>query len=197
MKKSLFSSIIKDAGEEHPSIKPYTMKEVPLLGVVLGGKDRFPYAHAPGMTDARVGEEQLLKEIEERERYIKQISEKTHAMEKEAYEKGFTQGEKAGKELGEKKFEAVVKSFTEVWEEVKRLKRKKLSKTAQAVLGFKEIARYLDGEYDIEAAKEALKKNTRNFAKRQLTWFRADGRVRWFSVSRKSDAEMMKTIMKG
>lgn len=134
MKKSLFSSIIKDAGEEHPSIKPYTMKEVPLLGVALVGKDRFPYAHAPGMTDARVGEEQLLKEIEERERYIKQISEKTHATEKEAYEKGFTQGEKAGKELGEKKFEAVVKSFTEVWEEVKRLKEKLYQESEQELV---------------------------------------------------------------
>ena len=40
-------------------------------------------------------------------------------------------------------------------------------------LGYKEISEYLDGEMSLEEAAELLKKNTRNFAKRQLTWFRA------------------------
>jgi tRNA dimethylallyltransferase len=78
--------------------------------------------------------------------------------------------------------------------EVKRLKKKKLSKTAQAVLGYKEIAGYLDGAYDLDAAKEMLKKNTRNFAKRQLTWFRADKRIRWFDVTKQNDLEIIEKV---
>jgi tRNA dimethylallyltransferase len=79
-------------------------------------------------------------------------------------------------------------------EEVKRLKKRRLSKTAQAVLGYKEIVRYLGGEYDIDAAKEALKKNTRNFAKRQWTWFRADRRIRWFDVSKAGEDTIIRRI---
>jgi tRNA dimethylallyltransferase len=78
--------------------------------------------------------------------------------------------------------------------EVLRLKKKALSRTARAVLGYKEIAGYLDGDYDFEAAREILKKNTRNFAKRQLTWFGADKRIKWFDVTKKSDGAIIKKI---
>jgi tRNA dimethylallyltransferase len=84
--------------------------------------------------------------------------------------------------------------------EVKKLRRSKLSKTAGAVLGFKEISGYLDGEYDLEAAKEMLKMNTRRFAKRQMTWFRADKRIRWIDLGRTSEKTAIKKIkssMKG
>lgn len=81
-----------------------------------------------------------------------------------------------------------------VLNEAKRLKRKVLSKTARAVLGFKEISGYLDNEYDLETAKSILKQNTRRFAKRQLTWFRADKRIRWFDMQRISDAEIVRAI---
>jgi len=80
--------------------------------------------------------------------------------------------------------------------EVKRLKRKRLSKTAKAVLGFKEIMGYLDGEYDLKAAKSILKRNTRRFAKRQLTWFRADSRIRWFDLARISEEAVVRKIAK-
>ena len=63
--------------------------------------------------------------------------------------------------------------------EVKKLSRKPLSKTAKAALGFKEIVGYLNNEYSLDEAKELMKRNTRRFAKRQLTWFRADKRIRW------------------
>jgi tRNA dimethylallyltransferase len=39
-------------------------------------------------------------------------------------------------------------------------------------IGYKEVIQYLDGEIDLERAKELLKQHTRNYAKRQLTWFR-------------------------
>lgn len=83
-----------------------------------------------------------------------------------------------------------------VLDEVKRLKRKRLSKTAKAVLGFKEIMGYLDGEYDLERAKAILKRNTRRFAKRQLTWFRADSRIRWFDLARTSEEVVVRKIAK-
>jgi len=64
-------------------------------------------------------------------------------------------------------------------QEVKRLSKKKLSLTARGALGYKEILGYLQGEYSLEEAKELLKRNTRRFAKRQMTWFRADNRIQW------------------
>ena len=78
--------------------------------------------------------------------------------------------------------------------EARRLSRRKISKAAAALLGFKEIGGYLRGEYSLEEAKELLRMNTRRFAKRQLAWFRADKRIRWFSVSRSRDSELVKKI---
>ena len=63
--------------------------------------------------------------------------------------------------------------------EVKNLSKRKLSLTAKAALGYKEVLGYLKGKYSIDEAKELLKRNTRRFAKRQLTWFRADKRIQW------------------
>lgn len=63
--------------------------------------------------------------------------------------------------------------------EVKRVYKKRLSRTAKAMIGLKELSGFLNGEYDLETAKELMKRNTRRFAKRQLTWFRADKRIRW------------------
>lgn len=46
-------------------------------------------------------------------------------------------------------------------------------------LGYKEIAGYLDGEYTLEEAVYILKRDTRHFSKRQLTWFRREKEVTW------------------
>lgn len=46
-------------------------------------------------------------------------------------------------------------------------------------LGYKEILAYLDGEYPLEEAVRVLKRDTRHFAKRQLTWFRRETEVTW------------------
>lgn len=67
--------------------------------------------------------------------------------------------------------------------EVKVLSRKKLSMTAKKALGYNEILGFLNGRYRLDEAKEILKKNTRHFAKRQLTWFRPDKRITWLSSS--------------
>ena len=46
-------------------------------------------------------------------------------------------------------------------------------------LGYKEILEYLDGECSLEDAVYTLKRDTRHFAKRQLTWFRRENEVTW------------------
>jgi tRNA dimethylallyltransferase len=67
-------------------------------------------------------------------------------------------------------------------QEVCRLSRMKLSQTAKMALGYNEVLGYLNGKRSLEEAKELLKRNTRHFAKRQMSWFRADKRIEWLDV---------------
>jgi tRNA dimethylallyltransferase len=46
-------------------------------------------------------------------------------------------------------------------------------------IGYKEILYYLDKKLSLDEAVEMIKKGSRNYAKRQLTWFRKDKRVVW------------------
>ena len=50
-------------------------------------------------------------------------------------------------------------------------------------VGYKEIISYLEKEITLIRAIELIKRNTRRYAKRQLTWYRADERIRWLNVS--------------
>lgn len=50
-------------------------------------------------------------------------------------------------------------------------------------IGYKEIIGYYNGEYDLETALNLVKKNTRRYAKRQLTWFRRYEDMKWFNIS--------------
>ncbi len=69
--------------------------------------------------------------------------------------------------------------------------------TALQGLGYKEIIAGLQGECTLEEAVETLKRNTRRFAKRQLTWFRADPRIRWIELEEFTDrSEIAKEIAK-
>ncbi len=56
------------------------------------------------------------------------------------------------------------------------------SMTAMQALGYKEIAAYLDGEITLNQAIDLIKRDTRRFAKRQLTWFKRDPRIHWVDV---------------
>lgn len=47
-------------------------------------------------------------------------------------------------------------------------------------VGYKEMFRYLEGEWTLEKAVEEIKKNTRRFAKRQITWFKKNEEIHWF-----------------
>lgn len=80
--------------------------------------------------------------------------------------------------------------------EVKRLKAKRLSKTAGEALGLKEISGYLAGSYDLDAAKEMMKMNTRRFAKRQFTWFLADPRIKWLDMSKMGEGRIIREMIK-
>ncbi len=80
--------------------------------------------------------------------------------------------------------------------EVKGLMKARVSRTARAVLGFEEIASFLKGGHTQDEAIELLKKNTRNFAKAQATWFNADARIRWFDLSKTKDEEIVNFIWK-
>jgi tRNA dimethylallyltransferase len=80
-------------------------------------------------------------------------------------------------------------------EEVKGLLKFSLSNTAEKIIGIKEVSGYLKGEYNIEQAKELMKKNTRNFAKRQLTWFRPDKRINWLDVDNLTVKQIIDNIL--
>lgn len=68
-------------------------------------------------------------------------------------------------------------------DEVKKLKDMGYSGELVSMqgIGYKEIREYIDGKCTYEEAVETLKKNTRNFAKRQLTWFRRESDVTWLN----------------
>jgi len=70
-------------------------------------------------------------------------------------------------------------------QEAKRLLKSRLSKTAAYAIGIKELKGYFDGLYDLGEAKRLIKTNTRQYAKRQLTWFRKDKRIRWINIKGK------------
>ena len=52
-------------------------------------------------------------------------------------------------------------------------------KTAQAALGYSQILQFLDGEISEATAKDETKRATRQYARRQETWFSRDGRITW------------------
>jgi tRNA dimethylallyltransferase len=54
-------------------------------------------------------------------------------------------------------------------------------------VGYKEIIEHLNGKISLERAVELIKRNTRRYAKRQLTWFRKDQNIKWFEVNSAED----------
>lgn len=80
----------------------------------------------------------------------------------------------------EKRIDAMIEAG---WiDEVQQLLQDGISPEAQAMkaIGYKELALYLDGQLSLEAASELIKKRTRHFAKRQMTWFKRMPYIRWY-----------------
>ncbi|MBN3041222.1 MAG: tRNA (adenosine(37)-N6)-dimethylallyltransferase MiaA [Candidatus Omnitrophica bacterium] len=80
-------------------------------------------------------------------------------------------------------------------EEVKNLLKLDLSITAKKMIGISEISSYIKGELSKEEAMELMKKNTRNFAKRQLTWFKKDKRIDWLGIENLNPKDIKDTIL--
>ena len=81
--------------------------------------------------------------------------------------------------------------------EVRQLMAAGVSRTAQAMkgIGYKETAAYLDGECSLDEAVYEIKKATRHFAKRQLTWYRKMPYIHWFEVDGKTTEELLQEIL--
>ena len=63
-------------------------------------------------------------------------------------------------------------------------------------IGYKEIIGYLKGEYDIDEAVRLIKRNSRRYAKRQLTWFKRYDDMKWFNLSYEGVGDMLSWLKK-
>ena len=70
-------------------------------------------------------------------------------------------------------------------------------KDAQSMtsLGYRQMIQYFDGELSLEKAIELIKRDTRHFAKRQLTWFRHDPNVQWVNKQNKTEDEITEELV--
>jgi tRNA dimethylallyltransferase len=62
-------------------------------------------------------------------------------------------------------------------------------------VGYKEIISYLDNEITLERAIGLIKRNTRRYAKRQMTWFRKDDRINWINIDTAEDLNNIDKII--
>ncbi len=76
-------------------------------------------------------------------------------------------------------------------EEVKRLKSSGLDDTSPALkgIGYKEVITYLEGGYDLDTMIATLQKNSRRYAKRQLTWLRRYPDIHWLDLDQIDDTQ--------
>ncbi len=81
-------------------------------------------------------------------------------------------------------------------EEVKNLISKGLrsGKTARAAIGYSQIVKFLDGEMSEAQAREDTKRATRQYARRQETWFSRDSRIKWLSKEGKLEQILSTTL---
>lgn len=68
--------------------------------------------------------------------------------------------------------------------------------TALQGIGYKELISYLDGEISLDDSLALIKQKSRNYAKRQLTWFRRDNRFKWVDKDSFDDYESLKNHIK-
>ena len=78
-------------------------------------------------------------------------------------------------------------------EEVTRLYKMGISRdsTAMQGIGSKQLYDFLEGEYDLDEAVRLIKRDTRHFAKRQLTWFRREKGIHWVDLDRFADRKAL------
>jgi len=63
---------------------------------------------------------------------------------------------------------------------------------AMSAIGYREIARFINGEIDLESAKALMRKNTRNLVRRQANWFKSsDPEIRWYEVGEQTSIQVL------
>ena len=83
-------------------------------------------------------------------------------------------------------------------EEMRALMPLPLGRTAATLIGISEVRGYLDGNYDLERTKYLMKRNTRHYIKRQMTWFRRDERLQWMDIAKDDSMEtVIERMMSG
>lgn len=75
--------------------------------------------------------------------------------------------------------------------EAEQFRKNNYSTTAVKAIGYKELEPYFTGNSTLETALESLKRETRRYAKRQLTWFRRDEKINWIYTDTISDDEII------
>lgn len=70
------------------------------------------------------------------------------------------------------------------------------SKALKTAIGYKELYSYFDGDITLEEAKELIKKRSRNYAKRQYTWFNNQMDIKWFDVDFKDFNKTVEELIK-
>ncbi|MDO4381221.1 MAG: tRNA dimethylallyltransferase, partial [Clostridia bacterium] len=76
-------------------------------------------------------------------------------------------------------------------EETKAFFENEHSQTAKQAIGYKELKPFLDGEISLEEATENLKRETRRYAKRQLSWFRRNEKINWLNIDEESEETLL------
>ena len=69
-------------------------------------------------------------------------------------------------------------------EEVKKLSERSSGSPAMQGIGYRHLKEYLDGKVSWEVALSGWKRDTKRFAKRQETWFKAEPAIRWFDLEK-------------
>lgn len=84
-------------------------------------------------------------------------------------------------ELLEKRVDQMIENG--LVEEAKTFHDSKIKSQAMQAIGYKELYLYFDGAIKLDEAVELIKRNTRRYAKRQMTWFKNKMNVKWFKVN--------------
>lgn len=97
--------------------------------------------------------------------------------------------------------ERIEKRVDEMWkkgfiEEVKTLLKSPLGRTAKCAIGYSQIINYLNGECSENDAKDLTKIATRQYARRQETWFQRDERIKWIPAGSDRKELVLRDILK-
>ena len=79
-------------------------------------------------------------------------------------------------------------------EEAKEFFKMNPSKTAFNAIGYKELKPFIDGVLTFDVCVENLKRETRRYAKRQITWFKRNKNINWVYADKLSKEELLETV---